>query len=166
MVHKKVFALLVVGVSLFVVTGCPTDVPTAMITGSLGLNINSGSPAPGGAEYHVLLFGPDAVVDLDDLLNPAPDFSMSATLPGGVEASYNMIHYFMADVPAGDFFVMAWVDVNGTPGFDHYEDFFGFFAWDPNNLNNPETVQPPAPNVNVPATGVIDVDFNLTVLGA
>jgi hypothetical protein len=120
------------------VAGCPVDIPAAVIIGNLGLDISTAGPAHGGTAYHVLLFAPGAVVDPGNLANPAPVVSMTGTLPGDAGDNYNTIPYFFPEVPEGEYFMFA----------------------------NPvyiEDQQPTYPNVPVPATGILDLDFNLTV---
>jgi hypothetical protein len=163
MTTRRVLTFVAIIAGIAALAGCPTgDISAAAIIGSLCLDHGAGGPVPGGIEYHVLLYGPDTVVDLDNLDDPAPVQSMTGTLPGGMDASYTMIQYVLLDVPAGDYFLFAWVDLNDDGVFNGYDDCFGFFEWDPSEPVWTYTMQPADPNVNVPTTGVIDVDFYLT----
>jgi len=163
MTTRRALTFIGIGMAVLALVGCPA-IP-AILIGSLGLDSSGPGSVPGGTQYHVLLFAPTAVVDLDDLSDPAPVATMTGTLPGGPGAAYTSINYMLADVPEGDYFLLAWVDSNGSAGFDHNGDYFGFYDWIPGAFPTFNNNQPGYPNVNIPSSGVVDVDLVLGVLG-
>jgi hypothetical protein len=158
---RSIIPLIATAVAVLALAGCPLT--PAMLIGSLGLGDSGPGTVWGGTEYHVLLFAEGMVVNLDDLSDPAPVESMTGTLPGGPGAEYTSINYLLTHVPEGAYFLLAWVDSNGTPGFNRYQDYYGFFDCDPGALPSFVGAQPIYPNVNIPRSGVVDVDLVLGV---
>lgn len=163
MTTRRALTCIAIVAGIAALAGCPLC--PAMLVGSLGLDSSGPGTVWGGTEYHVLLFAEGAAVNLDDLSNPAPVESMTGTLPGGPGAAYTSINYVLAHVPAGEYFLLAWVDSNGIPGFNRWADYFGFYDWDPGAFPSFNSMQPMYPNVNIPLSGVVDVDLVLGVLG-
>jgi hypothetical protein len=82
-------------------------------------------------------------------LNPVAMTSGTAT--GSATLAYSI-----PNVPAGTYYILAFVDVNGTGGTSSTPgDYAGWFGEDVNG--DP----PAAPNATVPASGTMTFDFNL-----
>jgi hypothetical protein len=87
---------------------------------------------------------------------------MAALMPtaqtSGSTTGSTMLPYSIANVPAGTYFILGFVDVNNsggtasTPG-----DYAGWYGHDASG--NP----PAAPNAVVPATGTVTFDFSLVL---
>jgi hypothetical protein len=166
MTTRRALSFLAIVAAILALAGCPTGTTTAFIIGNLGLDGSGPGWVYGDTEFHVLLFDADTIVDLDDLSYPAPMASMNGTLPGGTNAVYTSINYVMTDVPAGVYYLMAWVDIDGTSGFSRDFDYYGFYDYVPGVPPAFKDSQPIFANVNVPAAGIVDVDLVLGVVGA
>lgn len=128
------------------------------IVGSIYVGTSAG-PVWGGTEYHVLLYKAPESVDptiastVNDLVTVA---KLDGVFPGTSSDSYLTTTYTITDVPAGDYFMFVWVDVDASGTFHPDFDLFGFyeapyefdFIWE----------EPFSPNVVVEDTGLLDID--------
>jgi hypothetical protein len=79
-------------------------------------------------------------------------------MTSGTTTGSTTLAYSIANVPAGTYYVLAFVDVNGTGGTSSTPgDYAGWFGEDANG--NP----PAAPNAVVPASGTATFNFSLVL---
>jgi hypothetical protein len=76
----------------------------------------------------------------------------------GTTTGSTTLTYSIPDVPAGTYYILAFVDVNGTSGTSSTPgDYAGWYG--ENAYGNP----PAAPNAKVPASGTVTFDFGLVL---
>jgi hypothetical protein len=76
----------------------------------------------------------------------------------GTTGAGTIISYAVANVPAGTYFILGYVDVDGSGGMSSTPgDFAGWYGHDGDG--NP----PSAPNAVVPSSGTATFDFSLVL---
>jgi len=110
----------------------------------------------GGVPYHVVLYAAGTFMDpYSDYATAPQAASVEGTFPGSTTDTSDTVNYQFDNVPAGEYSLFAWVDVDGNGLFDSNYDLFGFYFGNPSVIN---TAQPLAPNVLVPEKSIVDVD--------
>ena len=82
---------------------------------------------------------------------------LDSAFPGLDSEQYWTTNYILADVPAGQYYVFVWLDLNDDTLFNRDDDAFGFYEASV-TFEAAET-EPFSPNVTVPMTGLVDVDI-------
>ncbi|OHD72797.1 MAG: hypothetical protein A2177_08970 [Spirochaetes bacterium RBG_13_68_11] len=137
--------------TLALLAGCDQLGNGTLIIGSLFTNY----AIEGGTDFHVLVLASDTV--LDPVAEGAVDAvetvaRYDGSYPGDAGDDHYTTNYIITGVPAGTYYVFAWIDDFDNDEFDS-NDFYGFY----DGLDT-STTQSEAAIVVVPATGAVDVD--------
>lgn len=143
----------------------------ASVVGAVSLESQGNPLDPAALTYYVLL---------DDNEDPT-DGSVaetSGTVPGtpGDGTLVFEFTYTMSDVPAGDYYLFAYLDSDGNGQWngivgadsqigtqdDEYANFFGTVDTD---FANDDTLRPAGPNIAVPETGYVSADVAILLPG-
>jgi hypothetical protein len=117
-------------------------------------------PIPGGTSFHVLVYAssesiiagePASVNDLSTVAH------LDGVFPGTSIDSCWAVDYLISSVPPGDYFVFAWIDLNGNGSFHSFDDPLGFY--DADAIGTTAWEEPVSPNVAVPEAGYLDIDI-------
>ena len=160
MVRKLAGIAVLAVVALALLAGC--DVvggSTNAIIGSISADLD-GSFVLGGTEYHVLVYEGTESIDpaFPNTVNGLTTVArLDSAFPGLDSEQYWTTNYILADVPAGQYYVFVWLDLNDDTLFNRDDDAFGFYEASV-TFEAAET-EPFSPNVTVPMTGLVDVDI-------
>jgi hypothetical protein len=161
MVRTLVRLVGLAAIALGLFAGC-TMVPEQgnAIIGSIFIDSSLGW-VYGDTEYHVLVYDSTQSIDPADELT-VNDLSTVAhlhgTFPGAVADWYFTTNFVITDVPAGEYFVFVWIDLDDDGEYTADVDALGFYDYDTTSYWTRIKLEPVSPNVVVPAIGVVDID--------
>jgi hypothetical protein len=155
---RKIFSLAAIVLLAFGFLSSCNQLGTAGIIGGIFTNYN----IKGGTAFHVL------VLDSGTALVPTVPGSVDGvstvarcdgSYPGSVDDYHVAMNYVITDVPAGTYYVFAWIDWDDSGTFDSDYDFYTFYDFDYVTYASTFLSKPDAANVVVPAVGAVNVDL-------